>query len=201
MGLGGGKMDSQKVKKINVPYLLGYIFAPAVVCALCYWLSYMFFPKGIMAVILIMGSSLLAILWWSLGGKLLYRQKNKAMEKELDASGFSRNNTFNGRGCTVIVDGVHGNVALLFFWNPFQHFVFPASRVSRAWVDDGCHGSGFMKGSSNVSFLFTVDDVKIRVYTFTSNKRWRMDSDYILTGISKADMMVNVLNDAKGQAG
>ena len=39
--------------------------------------------------------------------------------------------------------------------------------------------------------------MKIRVDTFTSNKRWRMDSDYILTGISKADVMVEVLEQAK----
>ena len=45
--------------------------------------------------------------------------------------------------------------------------------------------------------LFKVDDVKIRVNTFTSNQRWRMDSDYILTGISKADMMAKVIEEAK----
>ena len=71
------------------------------------------------------------------------------------------------------------------------------SRIQRAWVDDGAAGGGFLRGSSRVSFLFQVDGVKIRVDTFTSNKRWRMDSDYILTGISKADVMVEVLEQAK----
>ena len=55
-----------------------------------------------------------------------------------------------------------------------------------------------MEGSSRVSFLFNVDDVKIRVNTFTSNQRFRMDSDYILTGISKADLMVKILEEARG---
>ena len=68
-------------------------------------------------------------------------------------------------------------------------------------MDDGCSGAGFLKGSSRVSFLFVVDGIKIRVNTFTSNKRWRMDSNYILTGISKADMMVDVLKSAGAQAG
>ena len=59
---------------------------------------------------------------------------------------------------------------------------------------------GPLAGSSRVSFLFTIDGVRIRVNTFTSNKRWRMDSDYILTGISKADMMAEVLEEAKGRS-
>ena len=43
----------------------------------------------------------------------------------------------------------------------------------------------------------SVDDIKIHVDTFTSNQRFRMDSDYILTGISKADMMVKMIEEAK----
>lgn len=59
---------------------------------------------------------------------------------------------------------------------------------------------GILEGSSRVSFLFIIDGVQIRVNTFTSNQRWRMDSDYILTGISKADMMVEILNTARDKA-
>lgn len=36
--------------------------------------------------------------------------------------------------------------------------------------------------------------------TFTSNQRFRMDSNYILTGISKADMMVKTIEEAKKKA-
>ena len=57
-----------------------------------------------------------------------------------------------------------------------------------------------MEGSSRVSFLFSIDGVRIRVNTFTSNKRWRMDSEYILTGISKADLMVEILETAKSRS-
>lgn len=92
-------------------------------------------------------------------------------------------------------------MGLVFFWNPFETFVFPASRIEKAWVDDGKHGAGFMAGSSRVSFLFLVDGVKVRVDTFTSNRRWRMDSDYILTGVSKADVVVQSLKEAKGRSG
>ncbi len=52
-----------------------------------------------------------------------------------------------------------------------------------------------------MSLFFVVDGVRIRVDTFASNKRWRMDSDYIRTGISKAERMVGVLEDARKKTG
>ena len=119
------------------------------------------------------------------------------MLQELEGSGFTPNHTFDSDGCTVVVDIVRGKIAMLFFWNPFQSYVLPASRISKIWTDDGKTGVGPLTGSSRVSFLFTVDNIRIRVNTFTSNKRWRMDSDYILTGISKADMMAEALEEAK----
>ena len=188
----------KQVKKVNAAYLLGYIFLPLIVTLLCFWLGYTFFyGGGAMAAVLMMGPGLLSVLWWIFGGNLIYKQRKKKLERELDGSGFVRNQTFYGDGCTVVVDMGSGKIALIFFWNPFESYVLPASRVGETWVDDGRGGKGFMEGSSRVSFLFMVDSVKIRVNTFTSNKRWRMDSNYILTGISKADMMVEVLETAK----
>ena len=189
-------MENEKIKKINTLYLLGYIFVPIIITALCFWISYLYFPKGNMAVILLMGPSVLSIIWWILGGKLIYKNKMRAFERKLDADGFNRNHTFYGRGATVIVDIKNGKIGLIFFWNPFKTYIVDAKRITNSWVDNGKSGSGFMEGSSRVSFLFTIDKIRIRVDTFTSNQRFRMDSDYILTGISKADMIVKVLDEA-----
>ena len=52
-------MENQKVKKINFIYLIGYIIVPILICALCFFVSALYFPKGNMAVILIMGPSIL----------------------------------------------------------------------------------------------------------------------------------------------
>ncbi len=187
----------EKIKKINVLYLLGYIFGPILSSALCFWLSFMFFPQGTMAVILIMGPSFLSVAWWILAGRIIFKRTRKKLEARLNEENFKSSQTFYGRGATVYVDEKKGNMGLVFFWNPKETYIIPASRVERAWVDDGKSGAGFMAGSSRVSFLFIVDGVKIRVDTFTSNQRWRMDSDHILTGISKADMMVEVIEKAK----
>ena len=58
-----------------------------------------------------------------------------------------------------------------------------------------------MRGTNRVGFLFLIDNVKVRVNTFTSNQRWKMDDPKILEAISKADMMVQVLESAKQASG
>ena len=190
-------METKKVKRYNRGYLLAYILLPALVTGVCYFVAYTASAIGAAAVILILGPSTLSVLWWIFGGRIIFKVKKKKLEQELDARGFVRNHTFNSTGCMVVVDVAHGSIALQFFWNPSESYVLPAGRISKVWVDDGRGGKGFMEGSSRVSFLFVVDGVKIRVDTFTSNKRWRMDSDYILTGISKADSMVGALEEAR----
>ncbi|MCI8506083.1 MAG: hypothetical protein HFI67_07855 [Lachnospiraceae bacterium] len=190
-------METKKVKRYNMGYLLAYIFVPAIVTGVCFFVAYATSAIGPAAVILIMGPSTLSVLWWIFAGRVIFKAKKKKLERELDAQGFVRNHTFNSTGCMVVVDVVNGSIALQFFWNPSESYVLPAARISKTWVNDGRGGKGFMEGSSRVSFFLVVDGVKIRVDTFTSNKRWRMDSEYILTGISKADMMVGVLEEAR----
>lgn len=193
-------MKEKKIKKTNILYLLGYIFIPIVICAVCMFISYLYFPKGNGAVILILVPPFLSFFWWCFGGSFLFKRKTKQFEKELDEKGFSRNHTFYGRGKTVIIDSKKAQVGLVFFWNPFDTYLVDASHIEKCWVDDGKCGVGFMEGSSRVSFLLIVDGIKIRVDTFTSNQRFRMDSDYILTGISKADMVVKTIEEARLKA-
>lgn len=188
----------EKVQKTNILYLLGYILVPAAIAAASIGLGALCFPKGgAGAVITFMVIPLIAVVWWIFAGSLIFKQKTKEFEKEFSAKGYKRNHTFYGRGKTVVLDIEQGIVGLVFFWNPFQTYILPASRVEKAWVDDGKMGAGFMEGSSRVSFLFIIDGIKVRVDTFTSNQRFRMDDKHILTGISKADMMVKNIEEAK----
>lgn len=192
-------MNSKKFNTISYPYLLAYVGIPLLIFAISICLTIMVFTKGTMAVIFGFGVPLLCILWWSLGAILIFWQKRKKLIQSLEESGFVCDNSFKGKGSQVMVDSRHGKLALLFIWNPFEMYVIPTSEVEKAWVDDGSAGKGFMKGSSRVSFLFIINGKRVRVNTFSSNKRWRMDSSYILTAISKADVMVEVLEAAKKQ--
>lgn len=189
----------EKIQKINILYLLGYIFIPAIICALGYTLCYFCFRDGgTGAVLTTMVPTIAAVVWWIFGGSLIFKQKTKELEKRFEAGGYRRNQTFYGRGQTVVLDVEKGMMGVIFFWNPFQNYILPASRISRAWTDDGRGGAGFMEGSSRVSFIFTIDQkIDVRVNTFMSNQRWRMDDKRILTGISKADLMVKNIEEAK----
>ena len=187
----------KKLVKTNIIYLLLSIFAPIALIAIGIGITYFFFHDGGNgAVIFSMCPPAIAFIWYVFGISAIFKKQYKKFEAELDLGGFNRNQTFYGKGKYVTIDLEHGEIGLVFYWNPFQTYVIPASRVENAWVDDGQTGSGIMKGSSRVSFIFVVDGIKIRVDTFTSNQRQRMDSDYILTGISKADLMVKMLAQA-----
>lgn len=193
-------MSTKPVKKVNYIYLLAAILLPIALIVLGGFIGYQFFRDGgTGAVICFMGPAALAVIWWFVGPSTIWKMRKKNMEKVLDGQGFERHQTFYGRGQTVIVDMKKGEVALLFFWNPFELYVLPASRVSRAWSEDGAGGAGFLRGTSRVSFLFQVDSVKIRVDTFTSNQRWKMEDPKVLEGISKADRWVQVLEAARQQ--
>lgn len=193
---------SEKIQKTNFLYLIAYIFVPIIVCALGYLLCYLCFRNGgTGAVVTTMVPTVLALLWWIFGGFFIFKKQTKALEARFSAEGYKRNHTFYGRNKTVILDVEHGMLGLAFYWNPCQTYIIPASRVQKAWTDDGKMGSGFMEGSSRVSFLFLIDNTKLRVDTFVSNQRFRMDDKRILTGISKADMMVKSIETAKANSG
>lgn len=181
----------EKFQKINAGYLLLNIFGPIAVLVLGMSLS-MFLPDqlGLLICIAVYG---LAILWWAFLGRKHYDKIKERTFAELEGTGFIPNHTFNAGGCTVSVDLNHGKIAILFRWNPRKVYVRPASALSNVRVDDGRQGVGFLTGSSRVSFLFTVDGSDIRVNTFTSNRRWRMDSRYIVTGVKKAEAMMEAL--------
>lgn len=192
----------EKVIKTNYAYLLGYILIPLAAAALCVLAGRLFFRDGgTGAVVCFMGGPVAAILWWVFGGNAIYRQAKKKMLRQLDEAGIDRRQIFYSDNCVVSMDIRQGKIGLLFYWNPFTVQVVPAGRVTRAWTDDGAGGAGFLRGTSRVSFLFEIDGIRIRVNTFISNQRWKLNDEKVLEGISKADLWVQVLEQAQQGAG
>ena len=185
-----------KIKKADPVYTLVYFVVPVLVFAVAAVIGIKFELLGTAAVISFFGPVVFAILWYWIGNPLIYKLRKKKLEKELDAMGFVRSYTFYGGSTVTVIDEQNANIALLFRFTPFCPNIFPASRVKKAWTDDGRMGKGFMEGSSQVSFIMLIGRTKIRVYTFTSNRRFTMNSDQILTGISKADLVVEILKNA-----
>lgn len=194
-----------KIKRVDPLYTLIYFAVPVIVVAVAAVIGINFELLGTAALISFFGPVVFAILWYWIGNPVVFKMRKKKFERELDAMGFVRSYTFYGGSTVTVIDEQHADIALLFRFNPFRPYIFPASRVKKAWTDDGRMGKGFMEGSSQVSFIMLIGRVKIRVYTFSSNRRFTMNSDQILTGISKADMVVEILKNAhdksKGMVG
>lgn len=190
-------MSEEKIKKIDWVYTLIFLLAPFVLIALGLFLSIKLIENSGVGTLVLTALFALAVGWWGFGGRSVLKKGGDRLAREMEAQGLARNMTFNGNGCVVIVDAVHGKLGLVYRWNPRRPYIIPASRVEKAWVDDGRSGKGITEGSARVSFLFTVDGVKNRVDTFTSNQRFRMTDNHILAGISKADSMVEIINAAK----
>ncbi len=184
-------MEQQKIQKVNIVYALLIILIPlAIIIGLL--VASVLWIEGDTGVALWSVGIIGGTLWFIIGPDQIYRKKREKRMKELDASGYVRNHTFNADGCTVAVDVAHGKIAMVFKWNPSNCFVLPANRITNVWVDDG----KMMGGTRRVSFLFIVDGVKVRVNTFTSNRSWSMKSNYVLEALSKADMMIERLQAA-----
>ena len=193
-------MNQNRIKKFNTVYLLLTILVPIVLIGILGYVGYAKFRTGgVGAVVCLVCPTLLSVLWWLIGPGLIWRVRKKALARQLDQVHFTRSQTFHGSTETVVADTEQGEIALLFFWNPFQPYTLSASQVDRAWTDEGAAGSGFLRGTSRVSFLFEIDGIKIRVNTFISNQRWKMNDAKVLEGISKADLWVQVLDQARGQ--
>ena len=191
-----------RVQKVNFAYLLGYIFIPLAVAALSVFIGWQFFRGGgTGAVVCFAAIPAAAVLWWIFAGNIIYKLGKKKMLRQLDEAGIDRRQIFYSDGCVVSADMEQGKLGLIFFWNPFNVQVAPAGRVAKAWADDGAFGAGFTRGTSRVSFLFLLDGIKIRVNTFTSNRRWKMNDRRVLEGISKADRWVEVLDYARQRQG
>ena len=189
-------MSEERIKKVDWGYALIYVFAPVVLIVLGTFLAVKTLDPTVgtfIPVVLLVAS----MAWWIMGGRKELEKGADKLARQMDDQGLTRNMTFNGKGCVVIVDAVHGKLGLVYRWNPRKPYIISASRVEKAWVDDGKSGKGITEGSGRVSFLFTVDGVNNRVDTFTSNTRFKMTDNRILTGISKADSMVELINAAK----
>lgn len=191
---------NEKIKRFNPLYAVGFIVIPIAVMLILTTISVTLIKNpGVGNIVSILGAAFV-VLWFSVLGRVFYKSRVKQFEKELDDMGFKRNQTFNGKGETVIVDVAGGKVAVIFYWNPFKKYIVSASKVEKAWVDDGRTGSGMFEGSQRVRFCLILDGVRFNVNTFISNTRYKMTDNYILDGISKADLMVEVLKEAKANA-
>ncbi len=208
-------MKQPRIWKINWPYLLASVLAPLALLLVsvrnCWRLPEDWDVKQLLQLppvlpfrwppdrlaFLPVVVLILCWLWWDFGVRGIFRLCLNRAERDLEEKGFRCAHAFTGRSCAMLVDEEAGKLALLFKWNPFRPYTLSAKRIGKVWVEDGRRGRGVMEGTRRVSFLFTVDRAKVRVNTFSSNRRWKMDGDNVLTAISMADMMAELLESMR----
>lgn len=120
----------------------------------------------------------------------------KKLTERFGEHSFHPVSTFQSSGGNFYIDPVAGKVAAITKLNPFAIQVVEAARVQDPTVDDGSSMS-ILKGTRLVSFRFTIDGQKWRVPTFISRQTYSLKSSEVLTAISKADMQVEMINEAK----
>ncbi len=170
------------IKTFNI----GYLALPVLFAGL------MFLGIGTYPIFIVIGFFGLMIMF-ALFPILFKLAKNK-LNKELSESTFISNHTFNAGREYLMVDLNRREIAIVFKYNPFKHYIVSLDDVAEARVNDFRQGSGFMEGTNRVGFQFKLKGAKITVYTFTAqNRRFTLDSKEVLTGISKAQMMVDAL--------
>ena len=190
-----------KTDPVFATLLILFILLPIAVLAVCVAVSFAIEVSDPVLISLIFGPFIFGFLWWFYGGKWIHKQNVKKTGRqvaELAASGFVTNYVYNG-ACVVRVDMVHRKVALQFCLNPSHCYVVPAEQITRAWVEEGKRGKWIFEGTRKVSFLLMVNGVKVRVPTFVAPQRYSMVSDEVLTGISKADVMVEAIDKIRRQ--
>lgn len=123
---------------------------------------------------------------------IIYNSTIKKMDKEMQ--NMKINQIFNGRSTRVAIDQTNDKIILTFAYNPGKIYTLPLSSIESARTRDFRSGAGIFEGTMRVAFEFVINGQKVTIDTFTAHRRkMRMDSREVLTGISKADAMVEIL--------
>lgn len=122
----------------------------------------------------------------------------KKMDKQLENMNIDQ--IFYGNGSKIAIDQTNNKIVLNFKCNPFKIYVMSLTKVVKAKTNDYKSGKGIFEGTMRVAFEFWIDEQKITINTFRSQgQKFKMDSSEVLTGISKADDMVEILTNHLGK--
>lgn len=147
---------------------------------------------GVAAPLFIIG--LVGLFGYLLGHKMIFKATQLKMKKQLETMEIDQ--VFYGKASIVAIDQTNDKIVLTFAYNPFKIYTLPLSSITRAYTKDYKSGSGIFEGTMQVAFLFEIDSQTVKINTLTAHRqKLRMDSEEVLTGISKADAMVEILTD------
>lgn len=128
---------------------------------------------------------------------IVFKQIAKKTMKKLNATDFSAAGTFYAGTATLKIDVVHGRIAYVSTLNPSALQVISAAQLENISSD---YMKGPFGGTNYVYFQFYYNSKKMRIPTFTSRQVYSMNSEAVMTAISKADTYAGLLRQAKVNA-
>lgn len=131
------------------------------------------------------------ILFFLING-VIYKITLRKMSKQLEGMEISQ--VFSGANSRMAIDTENNKIVLTFAWNPLKIYTMQLSNITSAKTCDYKSGSGIFEGTMRVAFIFEIDGIKVVINTFIAQgQKFGMDSNEVLTGIAKADAMVEIL--------
>lgn len=181
------------MKKFNLLYAIGTptIFLLLVILGLANNDLGLGFSTQLSANLIVVGSAGFFIFLFAL--KPIFKISCKKMDKQL--STMQPTYVFDGNSSKIAIDQENDKIVLTFAYNPLKVYTLPLSSITKAETNDFKSGKGVFEGTMRVAFEFWIDGQKISINTFVaSRQKFKMDSDEVLTGIAKADAMVEILS-------
>lgn len=123
------------------------------------------------------------------------KRDKKALEQEksFHQRGFSYQQKFTAHDGVFYID-VNGRVAVIWKYNPDQLCMIDPSLITDIRTNDG----GTLLGSYGVSCEFRLNGKKMKIWTLRVHNGYvRKKDPGVLEAISKADMLCQLLNEAK----
>ncbi len=174
----------QKVSKFNIIYFSTIVLLPLLLSVALifagwyYWILELLITGGV-----------IFLLYHCFGFGIIAKIQRRINEKKLNEMGFVQNYAYNEKTSNLYIDVNSGKIAMFFFFNPQIQFVEPES-LSNFKVRDFKSGVGVFAGTKCVAFDFKIENHRFRFRTFTSNARWKMDSNYVVDAIEEAEEVI-----------
>ena len=121
----------------------------------------------------------------------------KLAEKTINKTEEYNSNTFYTNNSIIRIYRQTGKIVYVANQNPFKLQVISAKDISnvRTYYIKGPFG-----GTRYVCFEFIYQNKRVRIPTFTSRNMYSMESEEVLTALSKADTFCEILENAKRAA-
>ncbi len=182
---------NQKVSRFNIIYFSLFVLLPLIIYSAMIFAGWYYWILE-----LLIAGGIVFLLYNLFAYKIISKIQRYTNEKQLNDMGFIQNFAYNEKTSNLYIDLNTSRVAMFFFFNPKLQFVSPEV-FSKFKIRDFKSGVGVFAGTKNVAFDFKIEDSRFRFYTFTSNARWKMTSNYVVDAISEAEEVISFFEESK----